>query len=89
MEIESKQHKSYWFKARLYGWGWVPVKWQGWLDLYLFSVTGKEKNRAGNGDRLKIRNNAVLSSDGASPSDTCTPLSSQMLKSQGEGEPIN
>ncbi len=23
--------QGYWFKARLYGWGWVPVKWQGWL----------------------------------------------------------
>lgn len=23
--------KGYWFKAKLYGWGWVPVKWQGWL----------------------------------------------------------
>lgn len=23
--------RGYWFKARLYGWGWVPVKWQGWL----------------------------------------------------------
>lgn len=22
---------GYWFKAKLYGWGWVPVKWQGWL----------------------------------------------------------
>jgi len=20
-----------WFKERWYGWGWVPVKWQGWL----------------------------------------------------------
>lgn len=20
-----------WFKARWFGWGWVPVKWQGWL----------------------------------------------------------
>lgn len=20
-----------WFKAKLYGWGWVPVTWQGWL----------------------------------------------------------
>lgn len=20
-----------WFKRKLYGWGWVPVKWQGWL----------------------------------------------------------
>ncbi|MFA5174553.1 MAG: hypothetical protein WC438_05225 [Candidatus Pacearchaeota archaeon] len=23
--------KGYWFKRKLYGWGWVPVKWQGWL----------------------------------------------------------
>lgn len=23
--------QNYWFKAKLYGWGWVPVKWQGWL----------------------------------------------------------
>jgi len=23
--------QGYWFKAKLYGWGWVPVKWQGWL----------------------------------------------------------
>ena len=25
--------KGYWFKRRLFGWGWVPVKWQGWLVL--------------------------------------------------------
>jgi len=23
--------EEYWFKRKLYGWGWVPVKWQGWL----------------------------------------------------------
>ena len=23
--------KEYWFKRKLYGWGWTPVKWQGWL----------------------------------------------------------
>ena len=23
--------KGFWFKRKLYGWGWVPVKWQGWL----------------------------------------------------------
>lgn len=23
--------KGYWFKRKLFGWGWVPVKWQGWL----------------------------------------------------------
>ena len=23
--------EGYWFKRKLYGWGWAPVKWQGWL----------------------------------------------------------
>ena len=23
--------EGYWFKRRLYGWGWMPVTWQGWL----------------------------------------------------------
>jgi len=27
--------KGYWFKAKLYGWGWVPVTWQGWLVVAL------------------------------------------------------
>lgn len=22
--------KGYWFKRKLYGWGWTPVTWQGW-----------------------------------------------------------
>ena len=25
--------KGYWFKRKMYGWGWVPVKWQGWLAI--------------------------------------------------------
>lgn len=31
----------YWFKAKLYGWGWVPVTWQGWavIILYVAAVT--------------------------------------------------
>jgi hypothetical protein len=28
--------KGYWFKRKLYGWGWVPVKWQGWLVILFF-----------------------------------------------------
>ncbi len=23
--------RHYWFKRKLYGWGWTPVTWQGWL----------------------------------------------------------
>jgi len=25
--------QGYWFKAKLYGWGWDPAIWQGWLVL--------------------------------------------------------
>jgi hypothetical protein len=28
--------KDYWFKRKLYGWGWIPVKWQGWLVIFVF-----------------------------------------------------
>lgn len=27
-----------WFKAKRYGWGWVPVTWQGWLAVGLYLV---------------------------------------------------
>lgn len=27
--------QGYWFKAKVYGWGWVPVKWQGWFVLVI------------------------------------------------------
>ena len=30
--------KGYWFKAKLYGWGWVPVTWQGWLVTVVFMI---------------------------------------------------
>jgi uncharacterized membrane protein AbrB (regulator of aidB expression) len=25
--------QGYWFKRKLWGWGWTPVKWQGWIVL--------------------------------------------------------
>jgi hypothetical protein len=28
--------QGYWFKRKLYGWGWVPVTWQGWLVILAF-----------------------------------------------------
>lgn len=33
--------QSYWFKAKLYGWGWAPATWQGWLVMvgYIVAVT--------------------------------------------------
>ena len=48
--------QEYWFKAKLYGWGWTPVKWQGWcvIFLYIVLILGlvlvREKDVPGNPD---------------------------------------
>ncbi len=28
--------QRYWFKAKLYGWGWTPARWPGWITLFVF-----------------------------------------------------
>jgi hypothetical protein len=28
--------KRYWFKAKLYGWGWTPATWEGWLAIAIY-----------------------------------------------------
>ncbi len=33
--LADNPHK-YWFKAKLYGWGWTPATWQGWVVLAVF-----------------------------------------------------
>ncbi|MFA5745101.1 MAG: hypothetical protein WC887_02715 [Candidatus Paceibacterota bacterium] len=30
--------QGYWFKRKLYGWGWVPVRWQGWAVVAFFML---------------------------------------------------
>lgn len=30
-----KTDKDYWFKRRRYGYGWTPVRWQGWVSLII------------------------------------------------------
>ncbi len=30
--------KSIWFKRKIYGWGWTPSTWQGWLVTFIYSV---------------------------------------------------
>lgn len=35
-----------WFKRKTYGWGWVPVSWEGWMILvvyiaFMWSITRK------------------------------------------------
>lgn len=27
--------EGYWFKRKVWGWGWVPARWQGWLSLLI------------------------------------------------------
>jgi hypothetical protein len=48
--------KGYWFRARLYGFGWTPATWQGWLItagfigalLWVGADFGKNPNPSGN-----------------------------------------
>ncbi len=30
-----------WFKAKMYGWGWQPVSWEGWVVtlIYIAAIT--------------------------------------------------
>jgi hypothetical protein len=32
------RQKDLWFKAKLYGWGWTPITWQGWLATLTYCV---------------------------------------------------
>ncbi len=34
--VQNNPH-GYWFKRKIYGWGWTPVKWQGWLASILYT----------------------------------------------------
>ncbi len=31
--------KGYWFKRKLYGWGWTPATWQGWIVMAVFAFS--------------------------------------------------
>ncbi|MEK7588813.1 MAG: hypothetical protein AAB438_03275 [Patescibacteria group bacterium] len=37
-EYVNDNPKGYWFKRKLYGWGWTPVKWQGWAVIGVYLV---------------------------------------------------
>ena len=32
------QKKILWFKRKLYGWGWTPATWQGWVTIFLYML---------------------------------------------------
>lgn len=35
--IRTVMKKQLWFKRKTYGWGWVPVTWQGWLVILVWA----------------------------------------------------
>ena len=38
-EIKQKINSEHlWFKRKLYGWGWTPATWQGWLVILVYIV---------------------------------------------------
>jgi hypothetical protein len=34
--MSKKNSDKLWFKAKSFGWGWVPVTWQGWVIIFVF-----------------------------------------------------
>jgi hypothetical protein len=36
LEYLKDNPQGYWFKRKIYGWGWVPVTWQGFIVIILF-----------------------------------------------------
>lgn len=30
--------KGYWFRRKVWGWGWVPATWQGWAAIAVFCL---------------------------------------------------
>jgi len=56
LEYLKDNPKGYWFRARLYGFGWTPATWQGWavtavfigVLLWVGADFGKNPNPSGN-----------------------------------------
>ena len=32
----NEDSQSFWFKRKIYGWGWYPATWQGWLVTVIY-----------------------------------------------------
>lgn len=48
--------EGYWFKRKIWGWGWMPAAWQGWcttllyIALIMLLVFNREESIPGNPD---------------------------------------
>lgn len=38
IEYFNDNPKGLWFKRKLYGYGWTPVRWEGWLSIAVYLV---------------------------------------------------
>ena len=36
-EYAKNNPQNLWFKRKWYGWGWMPVRWQGWLSIAAYA----------------------------------------------------
>jgi hypothetical protein len=32
------KNKKLWFRAKMFGWGWYPVSWEGWVVIALYVI---------------------------------------------------
>jgi len=32
------KNNKIWFRRKLYGWGWTPVTWEGWLVIFVWAI---------------------------------------------------
>lgn len=30
--------EGYWFKRKIFGWGWAPATWQGWVITLIYAI---------------------------------------------------
>ena len=37
-EYINNNPEGYWFKRKLYGWGWTPARWQGWAVVGIYVI---------------------------------------------------
>lgn len=38
LDYLKKNPEGYWFKRKIWGWGWVPATWQGWSVTFLYII---------------------------------------------------
>jgi hypothetical protein len=56
LEYFKNNPNHYWFKRKIWGWGWVPVTWQGWFVTLLYValisilILAREEAVPGNSD---------------------------------------